>query len=149
MSEIAIGSQAQSEKAFSRGMALLIVAVGTLAFIAMLVLGAYAPDLRPGRNGGAHALSNAAIGFSGLVRLAEGTGRNPIIVRSEDQLRNNQLAIVTPDSGTVNISNVVAQLKSLGYVSTSYNGILDVEYGVEAPYGGGQTFAVKSLSVAD
>jgi len=52
-------------------------------------------------------------------------------------------------SGTVNISNVVAQLKSLGYVSTSYNGILDVEYGVEAPYGGGQTFAVKSLSVAD
>ena len=43
----------------------------------MLVLGAYAPDLRSGHNGGAHALSNAATGFSGLVRLAEATGRNP------------------------------------------------------------------------
>ncbi|HEY4161136.1 MAG TPA: hypothetical protein VGM08_03680, partial [Candidatus Saccharimonadales bacterium] len=52
-------------------------------------------------------------------------------------------------SGTVNISSIVSQLKSLGYVSTSYNGILDVEYGIEAPYGGSQTFTVKSLSVAD
>ena len=43
----------------------------SLAFIAMLVLGAYAPDLRSGHNGGSHALSNAATGFSGLVRLAE------------------------------------------------------------------------------
>ena len=106
MSEIAIGSQAQSEKAFSRGTALLIVAVGTLAFIAMLVLGAYAPDLRSGKNGGAHALSNAAIGFSGLVRLAEATDRNPVIVRSVDQLKTKQLAIVTPDSGTVDISKI-------------------------------------------
>ena len=113
MSEIAIGSQAQSEKAFSRGTALLIVAVGTLAFIAMLVLGAYAPDLRSGKNGGAHALSNAAIGFSGLVRLTEETGRNPIIVRSEDQLRNNQLAIVTPDSGTVDISKIASARSAL------------------------------------
>jgi hypothetical protein len=106
MSEIAIGSQAQSEKAFSRGTALLIVAVGTLAFVAMLVLGAYAPDLRSARNGGTHALSNAAIGFSGLARLAEATGRSPVIVRSVDQLKSNRLAIVTPDSGTVNISKI-------------------------------------------
>ena len=53
---------------------LLITSIGVFAFIAMLVLGAYAPDLRSGRNGGAHALSNAASGFSGLVRLAEATG---------------------------------------------------------------------------
>ena len=46
MSEIVIGSHAQSEKAFNRFTALLIVAIGTLAFIAMLVLGAYAPDSR-------------------------------------------------------------------------------------------------------
>jgi hypothetical protein len=106
MSEIAMHSTAQSEKAFSRGTALLIVAVGTLAFVAMLVLGAYAPDLRSGRNGGAHALSNAAVGFSGLVRLVEATDRNPVIVRSVDQLKTKQLAIVTPDSGTVDISKI-------------------------------------------
>ena len=49
----------------------------------MLVLGAYAPDLRSGRNGGAHALSNAATGFSGIVQLARATGRNPLILRNE------------------------------------------------------------------
>jgi hypothetical protein len=50
-------------------------------------------------------------------------------------------------SGNVNIASIVSQLESLGYVSSSYNGILDVEYGIEAPYGGNQTFAVNSLSL--
>ena len=77
-----------------------ITAIGVLAFIAMLVLGAYAPDLRSGHNGGAHALSNAAIGFSGLVRLAEETGRNPVIVRSDLDLDNEDLAVVTPEDGS-------------------------------------------------
>jgi len=52
-------------------------------------------------------------------------------------------------SGTVNISSIVSQLKSLGYVTSADNGILDVEYGIEAPYGGGQTFTVDSLSLSD
>ena len=77
MSEIAIGAPSTGESPFNRGTMLVVTAIGVLAFIAMLVLGAYAPDLRSGRNGGAHALSNAATGFSGLVRLAEATGRNP------------------------------------------------------------------------
>ena len=68
-----------------------------LAFIAMLVLGAYAPDLRSGHNGGSHALSNAATGFSGLVRLAEATGRGPHIVRSVPDLESEDLAVITPD----------------------------------------------------
>jgi len=50
-------------------------------------------------------------------------------------------------SGNINIASIVSQLESLGYVSKSYNGILDVEYGIEAPYGGGQTFAVNSVSL--
>jgi hypothetical protein len=50
-------------------------------------------------------------------------------------------------SGNVNISNLVSILKSKGYVNSSYNGILDLEYGIEAPYGGNQTFTVNSLSV--
>ena len=109
MSEIAIGSRGADEGAFNRGMMLLITAIGTLAFIAMLVLGAYAPDLRSGRNGGAHALSNAATGFSGLVRLAEATGRNPLIVRSPNQLDSEDLAVVTPDHGWVDLSPVLAR----------------------------------------
>ena len=50
-------------------------------------------------------------------------------------------------SGTINISSLVSQLKALGYVTTADTGILDVEYGIEAPYGGGQDFAVNGFSV--
>jgi hypothetical protein len=86
---------------------LLITAIGALAFIAMLVLGAYAPDLRSGRNGGAHALSNAAVGFSGLVRLADATDRDPVIVRSLDQLKSEDLTVITPDHGSADLGDIL------------------------------------------
>src|SRR5438034_68636 len=71
MSEIAIHQPTDAGAgAFNARTMLLITAIGTLAFIAMLVLGAYAPDLRSGHNGGSHALSNAATGLSGLARHA-------------------------------------------------------------------------------
>ena len=108
MSEVPIRESTQpGDGAFNPRSMLLITSVGIFAFIAMLVLGAYAPDLRSGRNGGAHALSNAAIGFSGLVRLAEATGRNPVIVRSEDQLESEDLAVITPDHGSTDLSKIL------------------------------------------
>jgi hypothetical protein len=73
----------------------------------MLVLGAYAPDLRSGRNGGSHALSNGATGFSGLVRLAQETGRNPQIIRSEQDFDTEDLAVITPDNGYTNLSKIL------------------------------------------
>jgi hypothetical protein len=86
----------------------LIVTVGILAFVGMLVLGAYAPDLRSGRNGGSHALSNAATGFSGLVRLAEATGRHPSIVRNLGGVEEDEsLLVATPDSGTDDLSGLL------------------------------------------
>jgi hypothetical protein len=108
MSDVPIrDSSDPGEGAFSPRSMLLIVGVGVLAFIAMLLLGAYAPDLRSGRNGGAHALSNAATGFSGLVRLAAATGRNPVVARSEDQLKGEDLAVVTPDHGWVDLGRIL------------------------------------------
>src|SRR5690242_8020908 len=108
MSDVPIrDSSDPGEGAFNPRSMLLIVCVGVLAFAAMLVLGAYAPDLRSGRNGGAHALSNAATGFSGLVRLAGATGRNPVVVRSEDQLKAEDLAVVTPDHGWVDLGRIL------------------------------------------
>jgi hypothetical protein len=64
---------------------------------------------------------------------------------------NSIVSVVLPSNttrGTVDIARIVGQLKALGYVPSSDNGILDVEYGIEAPYGGGNTFAVNALSVA-
>jgi len=65
--------------------------------------------------------------------------------------KTGTVSVVYPNttSGTINIANIVSQLKTLGYVSSTYDGILDVEYGIEAPYGGGQTFTVNSLSLSD
>ncbi len=104
MSEIAIRDRAGAEGAFRPATMVLIVAVGILAFCAMLVLGAYAPDLRSGHNGGAHALSNSAIGYSGIVRLAEATGRNPVIVRNQLMLDSDDLLILTPEAFTTDLS---------------------------------------------
>jgi hypothetical protein len=100
-------SEQSAESAFNARTMLLIVAVGVLAFVATLVLGAYAPDLRSGRNGGTHALSNAATGFSGLVRLADATGRNPRIVRSESELDGEQLTVITPDHGWTQLGDIL------------------------------------------
>ena len=50
-------------------------------------------------------------------------------------------------SGSVNLASIISQLKAGGYVTSADTGILDVEYGIEAPYGGGQTFKVNGLSV--
>jgi hypothetical protein len=84
---------------FRTGTVALILAIGIMGFIGMLVLGAFAPDLRSGRNGGTHALSNAGIGFSGIVALSNATGRNPIIIRNEHQIGSEDLLVVTPGSG--------------------------------------------------
>lgn len=107
MSDVSIQSGEDSRSPFNAATMVLITAVGVLAFIAMLVLGAYAPDLRSGHNGGAHALSNSATGFSGLVRLAEATGRNPRIVRQKDQLKDEDLAVITPDHGWADLTSLL------------------------------------------
>ncbi|HVI05953.1 MAG TPA: hypothetical protein VM711_07670, partial [Sphingomicrobium sp.] len=102
-----VSNEEGAGSAFNVRTMLFITAIGVLAFIAMLVLGAYAPDLRSGRNGGSHALSNAATGFGGLVQLARATGRNPVIVRSIPDLKSENLAVVTPDDSSANLTRIL------------------------------------------
>jgi hypothetical protein len=109
MSDITIEGGRSGESAFNRASVLLIVAVGVAAFFAMLVLGAYAPDLRSGKNGGAHALSNAATGYSGIVRLAGATGRNPQILRHDNGLDTEDLVVLTPEHASTDMTNVLQQ----------------------------------------
>ena len=107
MSNLPIREGNAGEVTFNPRAMLVVTAIGVTAFIFMLVLGAYAPDLRSGRNGGAHALSNASIGYSALVRLASETGRNPTIVRSETDLRSENLAVITPDHGYASLGKIL------------------------------------------
>lgn len=108
MSEVAIRAEARGAGAFNPVTIGIVAAIGILAFVAMLLLGAYAPDLRSGRNGGSHALSNAATGFSGIVRLAEATGRNPHILRALPDIDDDAaLLVATPDSGADDLSQLL------------------------------------------
>jgi len=109
MSDLAIGDRARAEGAFRPATIILVVAIGIIAFAGMLILGAYAPDLRSGRNGGAHALSNAATGFSGIVQLARATGRNPLILRNEGFLDTEDLVVLTPETGATDMGKVLAR----------------------------------------
>ncbi|MBV8687249.1 MAG: hypothetical protein JOZ90_01505 [Alphaproteobacteria bacterium] len=109
MSDIAIGRTPRTGSAFRPATMIVLLAVGVLAFVAMLVLGAYAPDLRSGRNGGSHALSNAATGFSGLVALARATGRNPQVVRDPSMLDAEDLVVLTPETGATELGEVLGR----------------------------------------
>jgi hypothetical protein len=61
-----------------------LVAAGILAFVAFMLLSAYAEDFRSGRDGRPHALSISAVGFQGLVRLIDGVGGDAQLLRSDD-----------------------------------------------------------------
>ncbi|SEN24979.1 hypothetical protein SAMN05192583_2368 [Sphingomonas gellani] len=86
----------------------LLLVVGVVGFLGTLVLSAYAPDWRGGHNGGAHALSNGATGYAGLIRLAEKTGRNPRVVRDEAGLQTENLLVATPEHGSVDVDPVLS-----------------------------------------
>ncbi|MBO9669618.1 MAG: hypothetical protein J7485_03785 [Sphingobium sp.] len=103
MSDVAIGLQ-KTNNPFQAGAVALMLALGIIGFVGLLVLGAYAPDMRSGKNGGGHALSNSATGFSGIVQLARATGRNPRIIRNEHEFGTEGLLVITPEAASVNIS---------------------------------------------
>lgn len=86
----------------------LMILVGVVGFLGALTLGAYAPDLESNGGAGAHALSNSAIGYSGLVQLASATGRNPKIGRDEQVWRSEDLVVVTPDGAATNLNKIIA-----------------------------------------
>jgi len=85
----------------------LMLAIGLLGFVGALTLGAYGPDLHKGNDGGGHALSNSAIGFSGLAELMRKTGHQVGVVRDRHQWADDDLLIATPPNGTIDVSGIV------------------------------------------
>jgi hypothetical protein len=92
------------EGAFSARTVITLLVAGVFAFSALMVLSAYAPDLRGGSDGGGHALSRSAIGFAGMTRLLKAIG-DPVVVSRDPHARTSttSLLILTPgveaDSG--------------------------------------------------
>ena len=69
MSDIAMApSTSDTPSLFRLRTIVLLIAVGVAAFAAMLIAAAYAPGSTPKGGGAAHALSNSAVGYSGIIR---------------------------------------------------------------------------------
>lgn len=82
--------------AFGKRGVLALVAIGTLAFLALLYF--IGTDRMGGsvNNGQAHAASTGLTGFAALVRLLEAEGRQVSISRSEAVLDEAALLVLTP-----------------------------------------------------
>ncbi|MDB5481613.1 MAG: hypothetical protein JWO83_2666 [Caulobacteraceae bacterium] len=75
--------------------------VGVFAFSALMVLLAYAPDLRGGDDGGAQALSKSAIGFAGIAEALRLSGEPVVVNRAALPAgRRGGLLVVTPTPST-------------------------------------------------
>lgn len=123
MSAAAAAGAGKGAGPFRPGIVVGLVLVAVFALSAMGVLSAYAPDLRSGDNGQAHALSKSAVGYAGLVRLLEATGRTPTLARGPGAATEDSLIIVTPLHGVSDeaIEMVASQSPSVLYVLPKWN----------------------------
>ncbi len=85
-----------------------LVLGGAVAFLGFLFLVAYAPQLKIRGGNGVSPMSKSAVGFYGLYRLSETTGRITQLAQSKDRWANTGFMIVTIDTETD-----VAKLKEL------------------------------------
>ncbi len=80
---------------------LLMAIVGVVAFAALVVLLAYAPELRGGDDGGAQALSRSAVGFAGIAEALRLSGEPAVVNRAALPAgRRSGLLVVTPTAST-------------------------------------------------
>jgi len=87
--------------AFSPVTMIALVLVGVFSLSGLSVLSAYAPELRSGDNGQAHALSRSSVGFAAVARLLRATG-TPVI-NSRGPLKGasgDGLLVLTPQAST-------------------------------------------------
>ena len=79
--------------------ALIAIIVGVLSFAALIVLSAFAPELRDKNQAGLHAYSKSALGYNFAVRLLQETGFDVEISREIWRLEysdRSSLLILTP-----------------------------------------------------
>jgi hypothetical protein len=100
---------------FSGLTAMIMIGIGTLAFIAIFALLAWSPDLARKDHAGEHPYSKSALGYAGLIRLLEADGHTVNISRLESSLNYSQglLVVTIPDYGF----NRAPDGMEIGYVS--------------------------------
>jgi hypothetical protein len=86
--------------AFSSRTMLALVLVGIVALAGLAVLSAYAPELRSGNDGRAHALSKSAIGYAGAPILLKALGETVVVSRMREHDYADAAVVLTPEFGT-------------------------------------------------
>lgn len=107
MSDVATSRGGDAPALFRLRTIVLLVAVGVCAFAGMLIAAAYAPGSTPKGGGAAHALSNSAIGYSGIIRLAQAAGYDTQVVRDEEMLDAPGLMVLTPQTADTPMGDVI------------------------------------------
>lgn len=90
----------ETAPAFAPRTILALVAVGVVALSGLVVLAAYAPELRSGADGRAHALSKSAIGYAGAPILMRELGQTALVSRVKPHGGLAATVVLTPDAGT-------------------------------------------------
>lgn len=85
---------------FGQRAPLVMALLGVIAFLIYAVLSVMGSDLRDGRDGGGHALSEGATGASALVTLLRASGHDVTISRRPDAARLGGLLVLTPPAGS-------------------------------------------------
>jgi hypothetical protein len=88
----------------------LMALVGIIAFSALMVMLAYGPSLRTGRDGQAHVLSHSAVGFAGLAQALRAAGE-PVVInrRPLPGGRRGSMLIIAPRGGLLIVTPTIDQ----------------------------------------
>ena len=90
----------KAARGFRPGVVLALILAAVFSLSAIGVLGAYAPELDKGDDGGDHALSRSAVGYGGLVRLLREMDRPVLLSRGAlGGSTGDGLLILTPPLG--------------------------------------------------
>ncbi|MBI1210365.1 MAG: hypothetical protein GC190_02795 [Alphaproteobacteria bacterium] len=99
--------------AFSTRIIIALLIVGVFSFSSFITLSTFAPDIRRGDNGEAHALSRSAIGFAGAVELMRSLGTDVSVSRKPGGNEQADLVVLTPGAELTR-----EQLNRLGGLTT-------------------------------
>jgi len=100
----------------------IMVLGGVLAFLGFLFLMAYAPQMKARGASGPLPMSKSAVGFYGLYRLSEATGRLTTLGEDESHWRTPGFVIVTvqPDTDVQRLKRLVAARRAVEDSKTLY-----------------------------
>ena len=111
-----------SDNPFSVRTVAIVVLSGALAFLGFLFLMAYAPQMKARGAAGPLPLSKSAVGFYGLYKLSESTGRLTQLASSKDRWNATGFMIVTiaADTDPEKLRELVEARRKTGLTKTLY-----------------------------